>query len=58
MDWQAKKGKQIILSGNEKTPCPLVEVRSEKGKLQREQNKLLFGIDSNKRNKDTVHYIA
>jgi site-specific DNA-cytosine methylase len=58
IDWQAKKGKQIILSGNEKTPSPLIEVRTEEGKKQRENNKQLFGIDSNKRNKETVQYIA
>ena len=58
VDRQATKGKQVVLSGNEPTPCPLVEVRSELGKQQREQNKQLFGIDRNKRNKDTVYYTA
>jgi len=55
---QAKKGKQTILSGNEKTPSPLIEIRSELGKAQRKQNKKLFGVDSNKRNKETVQYVV
>ena len=58
VDWQARKGKQIILSGNEKTPCPIIEIRSKIGEAQRIKNKQLFGIDSNKRNKDTIQYIA
>ncbi len=58
VDWQARKGKQIVLSGQEQIPCPIVETRSAIGEAQRAKNKQLFGIDSNKRNKHTVQYVA
>ena len=58
VNWQARKGKQIYLKGDEITPCSLIEVRTDKGDAERKQNKAIFGIDRNARNKDTSMYIA
>ena len=58
VNWQARKGKLIYHRGDEITPCSLIEVRTDKGDAERKQNKAIFGIDRNTRNKDTSMYIA
>ncbi|MEL6943725.1 MAG: hypothetical protein AAFO82_13745, partial [Bacteroidota bacterium] len=43
VDWQARKGKQIYIKGDEITPCSLIEVRTDKGDAERKQNKAISG---------------
>ena len=58
IDRQNRKGKKIDLTGEEGTPAVLKEIRTEKGKKERQKNKELLGIDSYKRSNTNVKYIA
>jgi len=58
IQWQNRKGKKIILTGREKTPCCLNEERTDFGEAERIKNKELLGLDTNSRNSLTAQYVA
>lgn len=57
VDWERRDGRRITIKGDELAPDALVEVRTDLWKEQRDRNKKIFGIDRNKRNKDTIEYV-
>ena len=57
IEWQNRKGKQIIIQGTEATPVCLIEVATELGRTSRKHSKSTFGVDRVLRNKHHVKFI-
>lgn len=58
IDWQNRKGKQFRLSGKEKIPSAIREMKTAAALAARQRNKALFGVDTSKRNKENAAYVA